>query len=363
MTSSNSPEIKFKQVSINEIIISPDGPNSDEQQKDPIEVDLSEFRGSKEQLEKVHVLLNKHRDIFTEDNLDLGDTLTVTHRFVTKTEEPIAQTFRRIPPNQFEEVKRHIEDLLQVGIIQESYSPYAAPMVLARKKDGSLRMCIDYRKLNANTKKDAFPLPRILESIDAPIGATFFTTLDLASGYYQVRVEESDREKTAYISPFGLYEFIRMPFGLCGAPATFQRLMQRCLGDLTFQMVLVYLDDILIYSHSFDQHLQHLDLVFNRLRSHNLKLKPSKCHLFRSEVSYLVVTEQPSCTLRRSKRSTKGKHSNPFKEPRSVLTQQQCLTSIDFGQVLFWILMTINWYCFSLVIKEKLLQYVVLVTL
>ena len=106
----------------------------------------------------------------------------------------------------------------------------------------------------------------------------------MASGYHQVRVHERDREKTAFITPLGLYEYIRMPFGLCGAPATFQRLMQRCLGDLAFQMVLVYLDDILIYSHTFDQ---HLDLVFSRLKSHNLKLKPSKCHLFRSRVFYL----------------------------------------------------------------------------
>ena len=280
-------EVQFRRVSVNEIMISkptisPIGPGDQQ-----IPVDLSEFEGSADQLRQIQSLLHKHRDVFASSQFDLGDTTTVTHKIVTKSNEPIAQPFRRIPPNQFEEVKQHIRDLLQADIIQESCSPYAAPVVLARKKDGSLRMCVDYRRLNAQTKRDAFSLPRILDSLDAPKGARFFSTLDLASGYHQVRMHEEDREKTAFITPLGLYEYNRMPFGLCGAPATFQRLMQRCLGDLYFQMLLVYLDDILIYSSSFEQHLQHLDRVFARLGAHNLKLKPSKCHLFRRQVSYL----------------------------------------------------------------------------
>ena len=120
-------------------------------------------------------------------------------------------------------------------------------------------MCVDYRHLNSVTKRDAFPLPRISELIDAPVGAKFFSSLDLASGYHQIRVNEADREKTVFITPMGLYEYVRMPFGLCGAPATFQRLMQRCIGDITYQMLSVYLDDICIYSKTFEEHLAHLD--------------------------------------------------------------------------------------------------------
>ena len=260
---------------------------SSELKDNPIQDDLSGFDGTEDQFGRINSLLHKHRDMFATGQLDLGDTSTVTHRIITKTDEPVTQPFRCIPPNQFDEVKQDIRDLLQADIVQESCSPYASPVILARKKDGSLCMCVDYRRLNAQTKRDAYPLPRILVSLDASIGARFFCTLDLASGYHQVRMHEEDREKTAFIITLGLYEYNRMPFGLCGAPATFQRLMQRCLGDLTFQMLLVYLDDILIYSPSIEHHLEHLNLVVTRLKAHHLKLKPSKCNLFKRQVSYL----------------------------------------------------------------------------
>ena len=126
-------------------------------------------------------------------------------------------------------------------------------------------MCVDYRRLNSKTKKDAFPIPRISDFLDAPVGAKLFSCLDLASGYHQVRVHSEDREKTAFITPMGLYEYVRMPFGLCGAPATFKRLMQRCVGDLVYQLLFIYLDDICIYSKTFAEHLKHLDIVFTRL--------------------------------------------------------------------------------------------------
>lgn len=252
-----------------------------------IPVDMSEFDGSEAQLTQINTLLQKHKHIFATHDFDLGNTNTVKHHINLTQTEPISQTFRRIPPTQYKEVKKHIRKLLDSGVIVESHSPYSAPIVLARKKDGSLRMCVDYRRLNTITKRDAFPLPRISEVVDAPVGAKFFSSLDLASGYHQICVEKADQEKTAFITPMGLYEYVRMPFGLCGAPATFQRLMQRCMGDLIYQMLFVYLDDICIYSKTFEEHLAHLDLVFIRLHDHNLKLKPSKCHLFRKEIDYL----------------------------------------------------------------------------
>lgn len=159
--------------------------------------------------------------------------------------------------------------------------------MVVQKKDQSIRLCVDYRQLNAKTRKDAFPLPRIEETLDALSGAKWFSTLDLASGYNQVLVQEQDREKTAFCTPFGLFEFNRMPFGLCNAPGTFQRLMERIFGDHSFHALLLYLDDVVIFSTTFQQHLERLEMVLQRLEQHNLKLKLKKCKFFQSEVSYL----------------------------------------------------------------------------
>ncbi|KAK7109519.1 hypothetical protein V1264_013548 [Littorina saxatilis] len=205
-------------------------------------------------------------------------------------DQPVASTFRRIPPSQYQEVKEHIQMLLDQNIIQKSSSPFASPVVVVRKKDGSIRLCVDYRRLNAKTKKDAYPLPRIDDSLDALGGAKMLSTLDLASGYHQVAMREQDREKTAFITPFGLYEYLRMPMGLATAPATFQRLMQSTMNDLVFQILLIYLDDLLVYSRDFDEHLQRLQAVFDRLKEVGLKLNPRKCFLARKSVEYLGYT-------------------------------------------------------------------------
>lgn len=165
-------------------------------------------------------------------------------------------------------------------------SPYASPIVLVRKKDGSLRMCVDYRQLNSKTRKDAFPLPHIEESLDALTGACWFSTLDLASGYNQVPVAESDRAETAFCTPFGLFEWNCMPFGLCNAPSTFQRLMQR-IFDQQCQSLLLYLDDIVVFSCTIEEHLDRLKVVLGRLQKENLKVKLSKCAFFQQEVHYL----------------------------------------------------------------------------
>ncbi|CAN2387827.1 Reverse transcriptase (RNA-dependent DNA polymerase), partial [Pristimantis euphronides] len=179
-------------------------------------------------------------------------------------------------------------------VIRESQSPWAAPVVLVRKKDGSLRFCVDYRKLNASTVRDAYPLPRIEESLSALGRAKYFSTLDLASGYWQVPLAEKDKAKTAFILPMGLYEFNRMPFGLSNAPGTFQRLMEHCLGDLNFESVLIYLDDVVVFGETFEDHLQRLRQVLQRLRDHGLKIKPKKCQLFRRRIEYLghVITPE-----------------------------------------------------------------------
>ena len=172
-------------------------------------------------------------------------------------------------------------------MVSESKSPYASPVVLVKKKDKTLRVCVDFRKLNARTVKDSYPIPRIAETLQALSGAEWFCSLDLQSGYLQVKIASGDKTKTAMTTPFGLYEFNRMPFGLTNAPATFQRLMESCLGDLNFRTCLVYLDDVIVFARSFPEMLERLEEVLRRLGEYGLKLKTSKCKLFQRKLTYL----------------------------------------------------------------------------
>ncbi|KAL0180472.1 hypothetical protein M9458_022878, partial [Cirrhinus mrigala] len=243
---------------------------------------------------EVRALLKRYQSVFSAHDGDLGCTDLISHEIPLLDTVPVRQRYRRIPPSEYEVVKSHINQLLETNVIRESCSPYASPIVLVRKKDGSLRMCVDYRQLNAKTRKDAFPLPRIEESLDFLTGAGWFSTMDLASGYNQVPVNEKDRPKTAFCTPFGLFEFNRMPFGLCNAPSTFQRLMERMFGDQQGSSLLLYLDDIVIFSSSVSQHLERLEVVLGRLEREGLKAKLAKCAFFQKEVKYLghVISAQ-----------------------------------------------------------------------
>ena len=188
-----------------------------------------------------------------------------------------------------------VQQMLASNVIRPSNSPWASPVVMVRKKDGSLRFCIDFRQLNAATVKDTHPLPRIDDLLDALHGAKWFSTLDLKSGYWQVPITEQDKAKTAFRTSGGqLYEFNQVPFGLCNAPATFSRLMDRVLAGLHWETCLFYLDDIIIFSSTWEEHLARLRQVFERLRHTNLKLGADKCTFAAKEVSYLGhrVTEE-----------------------------------------------------------------------
>ena len=242
---------------------------------------------TQEEQQAAKQLLKTYADTFSTGGGDVGCTHLVQHQIPLINPDPVRQRHRRIPPAQFTLVKEHIQELLRQGIVRHSTSPYASPIVIVQKKNGEIRLCVDYRELNARTRRDAYPLPRIDETLDALSGAQWFSTLDLASGYNQVPMAEPDKEKTAFCTPFGLFEFNRMPFGLCNAPGTFQRLMERIFGDQSLQSLLLYLDDIVIFSSSFPQHLQRLELVLSRLRQQRLKLKMTKCCFFRKEVHYL----------------------------------------------------------------------------
>ena len=190
-------------------------------------------------------------------------------------------------------MKKAVGEMYRQGVIEPSKSPWSSPVVLVRKKNGGIRFCVDYRKLNDVTHKDSYPLPRIDESIEALSGAKWFSTLDLKSGYWQVELDPQDKEKTAFSLGSGLWQFTVMPFGLANAPATFERLMEQVLTGLPLTTALIYLDDVLVAGRSLSDQLSHLHTVLQRFRSAGLKLAPEKCFLFQKEVKYLghVVSE------------------------------------------------------------------------
>ena len=286
--SDNSDTVNIKQQRIVD-----DGDDDDDDDDQP-EVDLDASVLTEEQKHKVRIILNKWQNIFSKGPTDLGCTNLVEHEIHLENEDPFKDPYRRIPPALIQEIREHLNEMIEAGAIRPSKSPFSSNVVIARKKDGSIRFCIDYRKLNQRTVKDAYAIPRVDDTLQLLAGAKYFSTLDLKSGYWQVEVKEADKAKTAFqVGSLGFYECNRMPFGLCNAPATFQRLMERCMGDLNLRDCLIYLDDIIIFSTTFEEHLERLQAVFARLQDHNLKLKPVKCKLFRRKVSYLghVVSE------------------------------------------------------------------------
>ena len=183
---------------------------------------------------------------------------------------------------------QHIQEMLDGGTIRPSQSLWCNAVVLVRKKDGSLWFCINFCRLNAQTKKDAYPLPHMQETMESMVGARHFSCMDLKSGFWQVKMDEEPRQYTAFmVGSMGIYEFLHMPYSLCNAPATFQHLMQNCLGELNRTYALIYLDDVIVYSKTEDEHLVHLRAVLERFMENGLKLKPSKCNFFRMEINYL----------------------------------------------------------------------------
>ena len=211
----------------------------------------------------------------------------VTHKIDSGNNAPIKQRPRRLPYTYRDEAGKHIKEMLDKNVIQPSTSAWASPVVLVRKKDGQLRFCVDYRKLNQISKCEAFPLPNISDLLDSLQDAKMFSTLDLHSAYWQIPMDPTDCEKTAFTTQNGLYEFLRMPFGLASAPSTFQRMMEIVLSGLSFETCLCYRDDVIIFSRTFDEHCTRLQTVRLRLREHNLRVKLSKCTFGARQVRYL----------------------------------------------------------------------------
>ena len=238
-------------------------------------------------------LLLKWKSAFSTHDLDLGLTDKVTHRIRLKDDVPFKEKPRPIPPSMFEEVRAHLKEMETLGVIRRSQSPYASNVIIVRKKNGALRFCLDMRMLNTKTIRDSYSLARIDSTLNVLSG--WFSVLDLKSGYWQVPLEEEDKCKTAFtVGPLGFWECERMPFGLTNAPATFQRLMENCMGDLHLSYCLLYLDNIIVYSNTYEEHLVRLEAVFSKLKDAGLKLSPSKCHFLCKEIKYLghMISEE-----------------------------------------------------------------------
>ena len=257
----------------------------------PVNLDNTELT----ETQKIHVreLCKKYSDVFAQSTVELGKAKGIKQKINLSDNQPFQQRARRIPPSMYDEVRKHINEMLACGAIRHSKSPWSSNVVFARKKDGSLRLCLDFRQLNSKTIRDAYMLPLIENTLNRLAGAKYFTCLDLQSGYWQVELEEEDKQKTAFrVDGIGFFECNRMPFGLTNAPAVFQRMMEQTLAELS--NVLVYIDDIVIHSPSFEQHLEDLEQCFQRLQVAGLKLKPSKCYLFQKEIKYLghIISEK-----------------------------------------------------------------------
>jgi transposase InsO family protein len=252
---------------------------------------------SPEHFKEFRELLRQNEDLFSKNKTDIGLTTLAEHDIeLIPGAQPFRETCRRQNPEKGKAAQETVDDLLRLGMAVESKSPFASGIVIVRKKDGSYRMCVDYRKLNAITKKDAYPIPRIDDTIEKLGEARYFSGLDLTSGFWQIPLTEQAKERTAFVSPTGLFEMTRMPFGLCNATATFQRMMVKALARISSRygnLVLCYIDDILIATRTPEEHLERLQQVFDCLRDANLKIKSCKCQFFEVEIKFLgrVISE------------------------------------------------------------------------
>lgn len=232
-------------------------------------------------------LILSYEDIFSRGHLDCGEAKGFVHRIHLSDTRPFRLPFRRVAPGQYQKLRQVLTEMEEKEIIRRSTSEYASPLVLVWKKNGDLRVCTDFRWLNRRTLKDAHPLPHQADCLAALGGNALFSTMDLTSGFYNMPLHEEDRKFTAFTTPMGLFEYNRLPQGLCNSPGSFMRMMTNIFGDENFLSLLCYLDDLIVFGPDEKTAIDRLEMVFGRLRTHNLKLAPKKCHLMRKSVKFL----------------------------------------------------------------------------
>ena len=244
-------------------------------------------------------LVLAYHDVFALESNELGCTSAIEHEICINNSEPFKERLRHIPPPLLEEVHASLWDMLDTGVIHLSQSPWCNMVVLVRKKDGTLHFCVDFRCLNAWTKKHLYPLPHLQKALESMVGSAHFSSMDFKSGFWQIKMAPASQQYTAFtVGNLRFYEFTHMPFGLCSAPATFQHLMQNTLGKFNLTYCVIYLDDVIIFGHMEEENLEHLHMVFERFWEFNLKLKPSKCS---SKATWLTMSHDgASCQAKKT---------------------------------------------------------------
>ena len=249
------------------------------------EIDLKHLQDSEQGM--VKKMIKRNEKVFSKGKNDIG-FIEDFHMPINLIDDiPVSQPYRSIPKHLYDDVKIHLQNLIANGWIKRSQSAYSSPIVCARKKDGSLRMCVDYRRLNQKTIPDRQPIPRVQDILDGLNGQVWFSTLDLTQAYHQGQMEINSQKYTAFTTPWSLYEWVRIPYGLTNAPPCFQRYINECLYNLRDKICVAYLDDILIYGKTFKEHRENVEKVLKCLQSKGIKLNPKKCVFFKKEVKYL----------------------------------------------------------------------------
>ena len=291
--SSKEEDSEANEVKLDEDVNSWDedieGSDKDEEWMEKI--DLAHL--STNEQKQVRAMLKRVAGVFSRNKDDIGAIDDLKMKINLKDDEPVKASYTSIPKPLYKEVQEYVEDLLANGWVQKSHSSYSSPMVCVRKKDGKLRLCIDYRKLNLKTFPDSQPIPKVQDILNSLGGNRLFTTIDMSKAYHQGFIHEDYRHLTAFATPWSLLEWIRIPFGLMNAPPVFQRYMNECLVGLRDVICIPYLDDILTYSKNFESHLKHVEMVLRRLLEHGIKINADKCKWFKKDVNYLghIVSE------------------------------------------------------------------------
>ena len=244
---------------------------------------------SPENVAAVRELVLAYHDVFAFEGNELGCTSAIEHEIHIENDKPFKEQFWHIPSPLLEEVHASLRDMLEAGVIHPSQSPWCNVVVLVQKKDGTLHFCVDFRCLNMHTKKDLYPLPQIQEALESMAGSVHFSSMDFNSGFWQIKMSPGLQQCTAFTGGnLGFYKFTHMLFGLCNTPMMLQHLMQNTLRELNLIYCVIYLDDVIVFSRTEEEHLECLCMAFERFWEFNLKLKPSKCLFFQSEIMYLA---------------------------------------------------------------------------
>jgi len=233
-----------------------------------------------EQRDRAEAFIRSRASVFSRCEYDIGCTSIIPHRIDTGEHAPHFEQLRRHPQAQLPVIDEHVQNMLEHDVIEPAASPWCSNVVMVHKQDGTMRLCIDYRKLNALTTKDKFLLPKIDSCLDTLNGCEFFSSCNLRWGYWQTEVDDHDHDKTAFVTRKKQWRFKVLSFGLANAPSQFTKILELVMSGLTYDVCVVYLDEILVFSKTFDEHLDRLATVFDRLDHYLLKLKPSKCSLF-----------------------------------------------------------------------------------